>query len=101
MVLSETSLPVCERMEAIKATRIATPVSSAAKAFARSPRPTSLMMSLPSYSPFQRRAEDRLQAVDRHQDRIGKAATHRTPLIAEFVVLAEAAVKDATRDQLT
>jgi hypothetical protein len=25
----------------------------------------------------------------------------RAPLIAEFVVLAEAAVKDATRDQLT
>ena len=62
---------------------------------------TPLMMSLPAYSPFQRRAEDRLQAVDRHQDRIGKAAAHRTPLIAEFVVLAEAAVKDATRDQLT
>jgi hypothetical protein len=33
--------------------------------------------------------------------RLGWAATHRTPLIAEFVVLAEAAVKDATRDQLT
>ena len=33
--------------------------------------------------------------------RLGCAATHRTPLIAEFVVLAEAAVKDATRDQLT
>ena len=47
---------------------------------------------LAGFSPFQRRAEDRLQAVDRHQDRIGKAATHRTPLIAEFVVLAEAAV---------
>jgi len=33
--------------------------------------------------------------------RLGWAAIHRTPLIAEFVVLAEAAVKDATRDQLT
>jgi hypothetical protein len=33
--------------------------------------------------------------------RLGWAATHRTPLIAEFVVLAEAAAKDATRDQLT
>jgi hypothetical protein len=32
----------------------------------------------------------------------GESPRHvRTPLVAEFVVLAEAAVKDATRDQLT